>query len=69
MAKHNIYFEVPTCELGKTDIFFHIQKDEEKFGTITISKGNLQWYPKNSKKPYTMSWSAFDKIIREYHGE
>lgn len=69
MAKHNLYFELPVREIGKTDVLFHVYKDDEKFGSITISKGNLQWYPKNSKTPYTVSWSAFDKIIRKYYGE
>lgn len=69
MAKHNLYFELPERELGKTDVLFHVYKDSKKFGTITISKGNLEWYPKNSKKPYKISWSAFDEVIREYHGE
>lgn len=69
MASHNLYFEVPTREIGKKDVLFHVYRDGKKFGSITISKGNLEWYPKNAKKPYKVSWIAFDKIIREYHEE
>ena len=67
MAKHNLYFELPKREIGKTDVLFHVYKDSEKFGSITISKGNLEWYPKNAKNPYKVSWSAFDRMIRDFH--
>ena len=69
MAKHNIYFELPLVELGKVDAMFHIKKDGKQFGKITISKGDLEWYPNKSKKPYKISWTALDAIIRQYHGE
>jgi hypothetical protein len=67
MAKHNLFFELPIRELGKTDVLFHVYKDKEKFGSITISKGNLEWYPKNAKNPYKISWSTFDKMIRKHY--
>lgn len=69
MAKHNIFFELPSVELGKVDAKFHIKKDGKQFGTITISKGDLEWYPNNAKKPYKISWTAFDKIVKKHYGE
>ncbi len=69
MAKHNIYFELPSLELGKVDAKIHIKKDGKQFGTITISKGDLEWYPFKAKKPLKISWTAFDKLIKEYHDE
>jgi len=69
MAKHTLYFELPSVEFGKVDARFYIIKDGKQFGTITISKGDLEWYPFKVKKPYKISWTAFDKIIKEYHGE
>jgi hypothetical protein len=64
MAKHNIFFELPSVELGKVDAKFHIKKDGKQFGTITISKGDLEWYPYKAKKPYKISWTALDKLVR-----
>ena len=69
MAKHNIFFELTSVELGKVDSKIHIKKDGKQFGTITISKGDLEWYPYKAKYPYKISWTVLDKIIREYHGE
>jgi len=69
MAKHTLLFNLPSVELGKVDAEIHIKKDGKQFGTITISKGDLEWYPCNAKKPYKLNWTEFDKMIREYYGE
>lgn len=66
MPKHNVYVNLPDAELGKSDALFSIYKDAKKLGTITISKGNIEWYPTNAKKPYKMSWTNFDKMIKQY---
>jgi hypothetical protein len=64
MARHNVYFDLPERELGKVDANFYIYKDGEKLGQITISKGGLDYYPSNSKKPIPISWSKFDRMMR-----
>lgn len=69
MAKHNIYFELTSVELGKVDSKIHIKKDGKQFGTITISKGDLEWYPSKAKKPYKIPWTLFDKIIKDHFEE
>lgn len=67
MAKHNVYVNLPGVELGKKDVFFDVYKDGKKFGTITISKGSIEWYPTHAKKTHKMGWSKFDKMVKEYH--
>ena len=63
MAKHNVYFELPARELGKADANFDIYQNDTKLGTITISKGALEYYPASKKKPIKIGWSKFDKIM------
>jgi len=63
MAKHNVYFELPTRELGKADANFAIYQNNTKLGTITISKGALEYYPASKKKPIKIGWTKFDKIM------
>jgi hypothetical protein len=67
MAKHTLHFELPSVELGKVDAKFHVKKDGKQFGTITISKGALEWYPHKAKKPHKLNWNQFDKMIKDYH--
>ena len=68
MAIHNVFFNLPPRELGKSDIIIEVYRDEEKFGTITVSKGALEWYPANAKKPYHLEWDRFDRVIKSYFG-
>ncbi len=65
MPTHDVYATLPYALLGKKDAFFVIYQDKKKLGTITISKGSIEWYPKNAKQAYTFSWSEFDKMIKK----
>ena len=66
MATHNVFFNLPARELGNSDIVIEVFSDEEKFGTITISKGALEWYPANAKKPYKLGWLRFDRAVKAF---
>jgi hypothetical protein len=66
MATHNVFFNLPRRELGNSDVVIEVFNDEEKFGTVTISKGALEWYPANAKNPYKLSWIRFDRAIKAY---
>ena len=69
MAKHNVYVNLPPRELGKADAIFDVYTDNKKAGTITISKGAIEWFPANAKKPYKLGWKGFDKAIKKYYGD
>lgn len=69
MAKHNVHINLPWREIGKADVEFQILKDSEIFGKIKISKGDIEWYSKNAKRPYKISWTNFDKMIKQYFDE
>ena len=66
MAKHNVHLNLPTREIGKVDAHFYIYKDGSKLGQITISKGGVDYYPSNSKKPIKINWTQFDKILKDW---
>ncbi|HEY4653235.1 MAG TPA: hypothetical protein VIH22_01910 [Cyclobacteriaceae bacterium] len=66
MARHNVFFNLPQRELGKVDALFYVYSDDRKTGTLTISKGAIEWYPANAKTPYKLSWKQFDQAIREF---
>jgi len=51
------------------DAHFYIYKDDAKLGQITISKGGLDYYPSNSKKPISIGWTQFDKMIKEWNNQ
>ena len=68
MPKHDVYGTLPFSLLGKKDAVFVIYEDDKKLGTITMSKGSIEWYPKNAKKGFTFLWEEFDKMIKNHEG-
>ena len=65
---HNVEFMVPQRELGKVDIEFIISKDGGQLGKINISKGGIDYYPKNAKKPIRMTWTQLDSMFLQKRG-
>jgi hypothetical protein len=63
MARHNVYFELPTRELGKVDAKFTIYENGERLGEITISKGSFEYYPANKHNPVSLYWSQFHRLM------
>lgn len=65
MAIHKVKMNLPWRDVGKADIKFRIQQNGELFGTMKISRGALEWFPKNAKKAYKTSWTKFDSLCRQ----
>lgn len=65
MARHNVYLNVPSRELGKVDVIFDVFTNNKKTGTLTISKGAIEWYPSKAKYPYRLGWKKFDERMKE----
>ena len=65
MAKHDVSFDVPKRQLGKTDVNFFIRRDNEVLGKLSISNGSIVWFPKLSRKGRKMSWKRFDEMMQE----
>ena len=46
------------------DIEFFITKDGGQLGKIKISKGGIDYYPKNAKKPIRKTWTQLDAMFQ-----
>lgn len=66
MPRHDLYFNLPQVALGKVDAHLQIYQDDEKLGEITLSKGSIEYYPANAKTPISLTWTQFDKLMKEY---
>jgi hypothetical protein len=64
MARHNVYFELPTRELGKVDAKFSIYENDEKLGEITISKSSIEYRPANKQYRVRLFWGQFDRFVK-----
>lgn len=64
MPQHTVYIEMPPSrEIGLSDVIFRVYSDNELFGTITISKGAIEWFPSRAVKAYKMNWEKFDQVV------
>ena len=51
MATHNIEMQQTARLVSKVDVVFVVSNDEEgKLGELHLSKGGVDWWPKDSKK-------------------
>jgi hypothetical protein len=62
---HQVNFGIPERDLGKVDIDFVVIRDGSRLGRLKISKGGLDYYPRNAKKPITKSWTQLDRLFQE----
>ncbi len=62
---NDISLSIPKVEMGKSDATFEIKHDGKKLGRVKISKGGVDYYVKNAKAPYSMTWVQFDKMIKD----
>jgi len=62
---HNVLFSVPVRELGKADVEFYVSNGGAKIGTLKVSKGLIEWVPKDFTLGYQVSWKDFDIFMRK----
>jgi putative transposon-encoded protein len=70
MAAHEIKLKIQKgIEVLNTDITVVVKKDGKRFGTITVSRGTIDWRPTKKwvgrKNEIQMNWTKFDKVMRE----
>lgn len=66
---HSVRFRTPICDLGKSNITLSIWRDDEKLGTLLVSRGAVVWRPKSGKKTFKMDWGRFDAMMKSgYRG-
>ena len=53
---HKVFFSVPAKELHNTDLVFSISEDGQKLGELRISRGGVDWWPRDAKKKRQFSW-------------
>lgn len=68
MAEHEVSLEIPRgIEVGKRDLKIRVVSDGVRFGTLTISKGAIDWRPGHAKRGKSrhiqLGWAEFDAAM------
>jgi DNA topoisomerase VI subunit A len=70
MSEHQIIANFQgNIEIDRTDLKVVVKKNGLVFGTLTLSRGSIDWRPKKKhiggKNEIKLSWTKFDEKIRE----
>ena len=63
MAEHKITVNQPEREIVNNDYQFSIRSDGHKLGTLGISKGSVDWWPRGTTNGTIISWEDFALIM------
>ena len=64
--QHEVSFDLPTRDLGKSDVHFTIMGDGAMLGKLEVSKGTLVWYPSGTTYGHKINWSQFGEMMSNY---
>ncbi len=62
---YKVRFTLPERELGNADVSFWASEDGRLVGELLISKGAVEWRPRDSQHSYKLNWTRFDQVARE----
>jgi hypothetical protein len=66
---HKIRLTMPSIEIQNSNIEIEVRQDNEKLGTVTLSKGSTDWRPKNAKAGKQggtqLSWQRFAELMEQ----
>jgi hypothetical protein len=70
MAEHSVTLEIANeIEVGNVDLKIRIRRDGDRFGTLTLSRGSIDWKPRKAKRgkqsETRLSWTDFDAVMKD----
>ena len=66
MATHSISVHPSRpLEVVNADLIIEVTADGEKLGQLQVSKGTIDWVPRNHQSPISLTWEQFDRLMRD----
>ena len=67
MATHSIKVHPSRpFEVVNADLIIEVAADDQKLGQLQISRGTIDWVPRDKQTAHTLSWERFDQLMREH---
>jgi hypothetical protein len=68
MAQHSISVKIPKAvQVENNDVVVVVKIDDEKIGTLSMSRGSIEWLPKGKKagkqSEISLTWTAFAELM------
>lgn len=62
--EHKVIIKLPERQIGKSDVFFRVNRNGRRFGRLKISKGGLVWVKRDAERGRIITWESFDEFAR-----
>jgi hypothetical protein len=63
MAQHSIKIGLPKASLLNSDAVIKVRASGKLLGTLTVSRGNLEWFSSRWRIPTKLNWEQFDRLM------
>jgi hypothetical protein len=60
---HEVTFALPARELANADLTIVVRTGGKTLGTLCISRGGLDWYPKSAKTGREFAWEKLAELL------
>ncbi len=66
MPEHRISVRLSRAvDVQSADLVVEVDSDDTKLGELRISRGTIDWVPRNHAHAYRLEWERFDEVMRE----
>ncbi len=65
MPRHRIITEIPAQSVVNADLTVTVWSDDTLLGELLVSRGSIDWRPRNLHHVFELEWEQFDKVLRE----
>ena len=67
MSDHQLKIEAEIkVPILNRDIIFKVHSGEALLGTLRISRGTVEWCPKNHRYGYHLRWESFAETMKNF---
>jgi len=62
---YDVALNTEGLDVTKKDVEFRINLDGSRLARLWVSKGGIEWVPKDHEKGIAMSWKEFDTWMKQ----
>ena len=63
---YDVTLKTAAFDVANKDLVFDIKQDGSVLGHLLISKGGVEWVPKDHEKGHRMKWTEFASTMVQY---